>query len=157
MMIELKQVFSGKRLEEVHALYETAFPACEKKPFSMITAGQETGLVEILAIEENNGFLGLAIMAKAGDRVLLDYFAIADQARGHGVGSAALRALRGKYQGMRLIIEIESTKCVDEEELFPSYTPEEVLSPEWVHDAALRYRSLGNRDGDAVERNTVLL
>lgn len=48
MMIELKQVFSGKRLEEVHALYETAFPACEKKPFSMITAGQETGLVEIL-------------------------------------------------------------------------------------------------------------
>ena len=118
MMIELKQVFSGKRLEEVHALYETAFPACEKKPFSMITAGQETGLVEILAIEENNGFLGLAIMAKAGDRVLLDYFAIADQARGHGVGSAALRALRGKYQGMRLIIEIESTKCVDEEELF---------------------------------------
>ena len=75
MMIELKQVFSGKRLEEVHALYETAFPACEKKPFSMITAGQETGLVEILAIEENNGFLGLAIMAKAGDRVLLDYFA----------------------------------------------------------------------------------
>ncbi len=39
MMIELKQVFSGKRLEEVHALYETAFPACEKKPFSMRMLG----------------------------------------------------------------------------------------------------------------------
>ena len=73
MSVKLKQVFSGKRLDEVHALYETAFPASEKKPFSMIVSGQGTGLVEILSLEENNRFLGLAIMAKAGDRVLLDY------------------------------------------------------------------------------------
>lgn len=117
MSVELKQVFSGKRLDEIHALYETAFPAGEKKPFSMIVSGQGTGLVEILSMEENNRFLGLAIMAKAGDRVLLDYFAIADEVRGHGAGSAALQALRERYQGMRIIIEIESTKCVDEEEL----------------------------------------
>ena len=82
MSVKLKQVFSGKRLDEVHALYETAFPASEKKPFSMIVSGQGTGLVEILSLEENNRFLGLAIMAKAGDRVLLDYFAIADEVRG---------------------------------------------------------------------------
>lgn len=117
MSIELKQIFSGKRLDEIHALYETAFPAGEKKPFSMIVSGQDTGLVEILAVEKDDCFLGLAIMAKAGDRVLLDYFAIADEVRGHGVGSAALQALREKYQGMRIIIEIESTKCIDEEEL----------------------------------------
>lgn len=117
MSVKLKQVFSGKRLDEVHALYETAFPASEKKPFSMIVSGQGTGLVEILSLEENNRFLGLAIMAKAGDRVLLDYFAIADEVRGHGAGSAALQALRERYQGMRIIIEIESTKCEDEEEL----------------------------------------
>ena len=110
MSVKLKQVFSGKRLDEVHALYETAFPASEKKPFSMIVSGQGTGLVEILSLEENNRFLGLAIMAKAGDRVLLDYFAIADEVRGHGAGSAALQALRERYQGMRIIIEIESTK-----------------------------------------------
>lgn len=116
-MVELKQVFSGKRLEEVHTLYETAFPASEKKPFSMLISGQETGLVEILSVEENDKFLGLAIMAKAGDRVLLDYFAIADAVRGTGVGSAALQALRGRYQGMRILIEIESTKCGEEEEL----------------------------------------
>lgn len=30
MSVKLKQVFSGKRLDEVHALYETAFPASEK-------------------------------------------------------------------------------------------------------------------------------
>ena len=111
MSVKLKQVFSGKRLDEVHALYETAFPASEKKPFSMIVSGQGTGLVEILSLEENNRFLGLAIMAKAGDRVLLDYFAIADEVRGHGAGSAALQALRERYQGMRIIIEIESTKA----------------------------------------------
>ena len=59
MSVKLKQVFSGKRLDEVHALYETAFPASEKKPFSMIVSGQGTGLVEILSLEENNRFLGL--------------------------------------------------------------------------------------------------
>lgn len=117
MSIELKQVFSGERLMEIHALYETAFPAGEKKPFSMIISGQETGLVEILSAEENDTFLGLAIMAKSGDRVLLDYFAIASERRGQGTGSAVLQALKERYQGMRIIIEIESTKCVDEEEL----------------------------------------
>ena len=40
MSIELKQIFSGERLAEIHALYETAFPAGEKKPFSMIISGQ---------------------------------------------------------------------------------------------------------------------
>ena len=84
MSIKLKQVFSGERLMEIHALYETAFPAGEKKPFSMIISGQETGLVEILSAEENDTFLGLAIMAKSGDRVLLDYFAIASERRGQG-------------------------------------------------------------------------
>ena len=117
MSIELKQIFSGERLAQIHALYETAFPAGEKKPFSMIISGQETGLVEILSAEENDTFLGLAIMAKSGDRVLLDYFAIAPERRGHGTGSAVLQALKERYQGMRIIIEIESTKCVDEEEL----------------------------------------
>lgn len=117
MYVELKQVFAGKSLDEVRALYETAFPAGEKKPFSMLISGQEAGLVEILSVEENDKFHGLAIMAKAGDRVLLDYFAIADEARGTGVGSAALQMLRTRYQGMRIIIEIESTRCADKEEL----------------------------------------
>ena len=130
MSIKLKQVFSGERLMEIHALYETAFPAGEKKPFSMIISGQETGLVEILSAEENDTFLGLAIMAKSGDRVLLDYFAIASERRGQGTGSAVLQALKERYQGMRIIIEIESTKCVDEEELVIRTRRKKLLSPE---------------------------
>lgn len=116
MSVTLKRVTSGKRLEDIHGLYESAFPASEKKPFSMIISGQEQGLVEILAVEEEDRFLGLAIMAKTGDRVLLDYFAIADNVRGMGAGSAALHALKDRYHGMRLIIEIESTSCKDEAE-----------------------------------------
>ena len=107
MSVKLKQVFSGKRLDEVHALYETAFPASEKKPFSMIVSGQGTGLVEILSLEENNRFLGLAIMAKAGDRVLLDYFAIADEVRGHGAGSAALQVRHEVESGILSILPVK--------------------------------------------------
>ena len=54
-------------------------PSSMRKPFSMITAGQGTGLVEILAIEEKKRISRSRHHGKAGDRVLLDYFAIADQ------------------------------------------------------------------------------
>ncbi len=143
MSVKLKQVFSGKRLDEVHALYETAFPASEKKPFSMIVSGRGLGWWRSFPWKRIIGFLVLPSWPKAGDRVLLDYFAIADEVRGHGAGSAALQALRERYQGMRIIIEIESTKCEDEEELASPHTPEKVLSAEWVYDAAVLHRSLG--------------
>ena len=141
---QIKAGISGERLMEIHALYETAFPAGEKKPFSMIISGQETGLVEILSAEENDTFLGLAIMAKSGDRVLLDYFAIASERRGQGTGSAVLQALKERYQGMRIIIEIESTKCVDDGRTCDPHPKKKLLSPEWLYNAVVLRRSLGN-------------
>lgn len=104
-----------KRLKLIEDLYMRAFPASERKPFQMIIKKQAEGTMELLSIEEDNRFLGLAIFAHDKDIALLDYFAISDEIRGQGIGSRAVRALQKIYAGKRFVLEIETTKkpCSD--------------------------------------------
>lgn len=80
------------RLKRIEQLYLRTFPKNERKPFGVI-----------------GEFLGLAITINYQDKVLLDYFAMDDAKRGKGYGSAALAALMERYDGRRMILEIEST------------------------------------------------
>lgn len=52
--------------------------------------------------------MGLAITIAWQDLLLLDYFAIAEDLRGQGCGAQALRLLQERYQGKRLLLEIET-------------------------------------------------
>ena len=98
----------------IETLYEKSFPACERKPFSLILEKQKTGNVDVLILEENNQFLGFAITMMDNDLVLLDYFAIAEESRGNGYGSTALHLLFDFYKGKRFFLEIESTHTAAE-------------------------------------------
>lgn len=109
--MEIREVAKERELKEIFGLYDSAFPASEKKPFSVILEKQKQGSVDILYLEEGGQFAGLAITAKKGDLVLLDYFAIAGERRGSGIGSHMIQALDAHYKGMRMAIEIESTKA----------------------------------------------
>ncbi len=109
--MEIRQATEERELKEIFELYDSAFPASEKKPFPVILEKQKEGSVDILYLEEDGQFAGLAIMAKKGDLVLLDYFAIAGERRGNGIGSHMIRALDAHYKGMRMVIEIESTEA----------------------------------------------
>lgn len=106
-----------KRLKYIEDLYLCAFPASERKPFQLMLNKQAEGTMEILAIEEENAFLGLAIFAFDKDLALLDYFAISEDLRGQGIGSKAIKALQKIYEGKRFVLEIETTKkpCEDSE------------------------------------------
>ena len=95
--------------KQIEDLYIKSFPVCERKPFSLILEKQKTGNVDVLILEKNGRFLGLAITMMDKDLVLLDYFAIAEECRGTGYGSAALHALFDFYKGKRFFLEIEST------------------------------------------------
>lgn len=108
--MQLLNATSPEQLEKIHTLYEDAFPASEKKPFQFILQKRETGNFEILEIVDESGvFCGLAIMMLYENLVLLDYFAIAPECRGNGVGSAALKLLQERYAGRKFMLEIEST------------------------------------------------
>ena len=102
-------------IKYIEELYLRAFPKEERKPFGLMLQKQTEGTMEILSIEEENTFLGLAIFAFDKDLALLDYFAISEEFRGQGIGSRAIKALQKIYTGKRFVIEIETTKkpCKD--------------------------------------------
>ncbi len=97
---------SDGALTAIRALYEEAFPECERKPFDLMVAAIGRGL-DMCAIEDGGDFVGLAIVLTHGDVALLDYFAIVPHRRGCGIGETALDLLREKYSGRALLIEIE--------------------------------------------------
>jgi len=92
----------------LYKLYRTAFPAAEQKPFSMLIRNWRKGKMDIWCLCREGRFAGLATTMKSDELILIDYLAVAEKARGTGVGSAALAALREKYQGKSLFLEIES-------------------------------------------------
>ncbi|MDE7326871.1 MAG: hypothetical protein K2N63_11440 [Lachnospiraceae bacterium] len=111
---------TGECLAEVEKIYMEAFPAIERKPFSMLVDAQAKGNVEILMVmqsqdgqgtkENQADIIGEMILAQYADVVLLDYFAISCAFRGHGIGAQVLGKLRERCEKKRLILEIESTK-----------------------------------------------
>lgn len=108
--IRLVKAGQRQQISNIRKLYQEAFPAAERKPFSLIQCKCREGVTEMLAIENEDGtFLGLAITILDRDIALLDYFAIAPGCREGGVGSAAFGLLKKRYEKRRFILEIENT------------------------------------------------
>ena len=95
------------RLTAIENLYLSAFPAAERKPFSLLLEKQREGSVEILSLEEDGAFAGLAILVRLDDLVLLDYFAVSPGQRGRGIGGESLKLLNEHCRGSRFFLEIE--------------------------------------------------
>lgn len=94
---------------KLYALYKTAFPAAEQKPFGMVIRMYRKGKTDIWSLEKGGKFMGLAITINGEDVILLDYFAVEKKQRGNGIGTAALQALQDHYKGKGFFLEIEST------------------------------------------------
>lgn len=107
--MEFLNVYKGGAAyrEQVFALYEEAFPPAEKKPRSMMERLSAAGKMEIMAIVENEDFVGLAVDIFSPKAAILDYFAIVPQKRGGGYGSRAVRMLVKRREGEKYIFEIE--------------------------------------------------
>ena len=92
---------------KVYRLYQAAFPASEKKPFSMIRSMQKKGKTDVWYCEEKGKFAGLVITINGPDQILLDYLAVAKKRRGQGIGSQILQKMREQYYGKGVFLEIE--------------------------------------------------
>ncbi len=93
----------------LYRLYLSAFPAVERKPFSMILRMCRKGKTDIWCVRSGGKFAGLAITINGPDIILLDYFAIPKHRRGEGIGTKALSLLRSHYSGKGFFVEIETT------------------------------------------------
>lgn len=111
LQIRLTEACNKTQIKMIKELYQSAFPLNERKPFSLILKKCKTGQMKILAIETEAGdFAGEAILILYQNIVLLDYFAIVPEYRNQGAGSQALQLLRQRYNGKKLILEIENTQ-----------------------------------------------
>ena len=93
---------------QLYELYEEAFPEQEKKPLQVMEKLAEDGRMEILAMVEDDEFVGLAVNMLSGNRGLLDYYAIAPEKRNGGYGSRGLEILLAHFEGKKYIFEIET-------------------------------------------------
>jgi len=105
--VDIKQPKNLAQWFQIYRLYQSAFPANEKKPFSMIRSMQKKGKTDVWYCEQNGTFAGLVITINGADKVLLDYLAVAKNRRGQGIGSEILKQMRAKYAGKGVFLEIE--------------------------------------------------
>ena len=91
----------------IYSLYQAAFPAAEKKPFSMIRTMHKKGKSDVWYCVENGKFAGLVITINGPEQILLDYLAVAKNRRGQGMGSKMLQKMREQYVGKVVFLEIE--------------------------------------------------
>ena len=94
----------------LYRLYLSAFPASERKPFSIIYRMYRQGRTDAWRICRGSRMVGMATTVNGDGLVLLDYFAVDGGLRGQGIGSEALKMLQQMYAQVGFFGEIESTR-----------------------------------------------
>ena len=94
------------------ALYESAFPASERKPLDYMLEGDKSAAYEVLAVSTPNcAVAGMVITVTHGNLTMLDYLAISPDLRGQGLGHAVLPMVRDRVKervGGHFFLEIET-------------------------------------------------
>ena len=93
---------------DIYKLYQKAFPASEKKPFSMILTMYRKGASDVWYFTREGRFAGLIITINGAEHILLDYLAVEETQRGTGIGSEILALMKDRYGDKGVFLEIES-------------------------------------------------
>lgn len=112
-MLKISNATTSNKIEKVKTLYFAAFPKEEQKPFDLILQKQKDGFVDVLAIESDGNFVGLAITGTYKNLVLLDYFAIEDDFRNRKFGTTAFNLIKNRYRDKKFFLEIENPENLE--------------------------------------------
>ena len=102
--------FKPRRLIEtlkIRLLYRSAFPKCERKPFSIITNMAKRGKTDLWYFEKDGKFVGMCDTINGSDTILIDYLAVAKNKRGIGIGTEMLSDMLSYYKDYGVFLEIE--------------------------------------------------
>lgn len=111
--MKILDAINSNNLANVEKLYYKAFPKDELKPFDLILQKQKDGFVDVLAIESDGNFVGLAITGTYKNLVLLDYFAIEDDFRNRKFGTTAFNLIKNRYRDKKFFLEIENPENLE--------------------------------------------
>ena len=93
---------------DVYGLYRKAFPASERKPFSIIRKMHHKGVTDVWRCTWNGKFAGLVTTINGDENILIDYLAVDENQRGKGIGREILQQMKAHYGEKGLFLEIES-------------------------------------------------
>lgn len=110
-----------KEMEEIYRTQmQSDFPPAELKPWKRIKEMLEEGIYFAYGMYEEEKLLAYAFFVRAGkEQLLLDYYAVAEQARGMGIGSRCMALFCGELQeqgGSIILIEVENPDCAGTDE-----------------------------------------
>lgn len=106
-MLEIRKItLDSPDFSEAKRLYEDSFPANERRAFEPLVT-DATGHAETLGFYDGGAFVGFASLLLVGDIAHIIYFATEEKLRGRGCGSSALAAMHARYDGSRVIVDVE--------------------------------------------------
>lgn len=111
--MKILDAINSNNLANVEKLYYKAFPKEEQKLFDLILQKQKDGFVDILALESDGIFVGLAITGIYKNLVLLDYFAIEEKFRNRKLGTSAFNLIKNQYSDKKFFLEIENPENLE--------------------------------------------
>ena len=88
-------------------LYTSAFPKEERLPFLALRALTVRVGCDITAYYDGDTFVGFTYDATKGDVLYLMFFAVSDDVRGMGYGSAILSYLKEKHPDKAIVLNVE--------------------------------------------------
>ena len=97
----------GVGFKETHRLNMDAFPDEERLDTELLARLSEQGRLELLGIYDNDSYIGFTVIFHGERSVYVFFLAIDPAWRSHGYGSAVLNALRVRYAGRQLVLDIE--------------------------------------------------
>ena len=91
---------------QAKALYHTAFPKEERLPWWILRLNARRKGIDLTAFLEHDTFCGFTASVTVEDLHFLLFFAIDEEKRGKGYGSAILQLLRKQYKTVVLNVEL---------------------------------------------------
>lgn len=107
--MELREVDlrNAPQLEkQVRALYESAFPREERIPWWLLRINGQRNGIGLSAWMDGDVFCGFTAWVTVEDLHFLLFFAVAEELRGEGYGTAILTELRKKFATVTLNVEL---------------------------------------------------
>jgi GNAT superfamily N-acetyltransferase len=92
--------------KQAKALYLSAFPKEERLPWWLLRLNARRSGIDLTAFLDGDTFCGFTASATAGNMHFLLFFAIPEDLRGRGYGSAILFQLRQNYEDVTLNVEL---------------------------------------------------
>lgn len=138
MIIKTVDTWDDELWEEVSPIYIEAFGDKGAKPVKIIKNMFAQGIAELHVWYIKSGAVVMALTGKLeAERVMIiDYLAVAEKERGHGLGKHFVGYLRQKALAMgyqKIIIEAESEETPDNTRRFQFWQSCDFLLTEYIH------------------------